>query len=60
MFNNMNILFHLSRDVIASLNLPESGDLEESDPPLYTSDHFIHLAGSSFLEKSSIYSVIAR
>jgi 3-methylcrotonyl-CoA carboxylase beta subunit len=53
--------FQITRDVIASLNLPDSGgDLEDTDPPLYSAQQFLQLAGANFLDKPSVYSVIAR
>jgi len=52
--------FEITRDVIASLNLPESGHLEDVYPPLYDEQGLLQLAGSDWLQKSDVYSVIAR
>jgi len=53
--------FQITRDVIASLNLPESGEIDiASDPPLFSSQDLVQLSGMAELDKTAIYSIIAR
>jgi len=52
--------FHITRDVIASLNLQCTSALDETDPPLYSEESLDQLAGMDSLDRDNIYSLLGR
>jgi len=53
--------FQITRDVIATLNIPSTSPLDFSDPPLYSEAEALdQLAGQPNLDKGAIYALLAR
>ena len=52
--------FSIARDVIASLNLSATPQLQDNDQPLYSSDGLNVIGGLKYIDKSSVMALLAR